>query len=147
MGSEAERQRRWLLTVYICWRRSPGDCRSRTSAERARDRRSSPVERCHRPPPYSRRVAWRTHGIAWPPASEFELGRPHKSPARTIYMQASARQESPTTTSPFKNSPDSVIGSTNVSEKSIGCYRPVFLRKPSSGGTHCRCLRRRRFFL
>lgn len=57
-----------------------------------------------------------------------------------------ARRESPTTTSPFKNSPDSVIGSTNVSEKSIGCYRPVFLRKPSSGGTHCRCLRRRRSF-
>ena len=52
----------------------------------------------------------------------------------------------PTTTSPFKNSPNSVIGSTDVSEKSIECYRPVFLWKLCSRA-HCRCLRRRRAFL
>lgn len=65
----------------------------------------------------------------------------HRTPARTLHVGQHLPCKNPTTTSPFKNSPNSVIGSTNVSEKSIACYRPVFLLKPCSGA-RCRCLRR-----
>lgn len=145
-----------LLTVYIYLRRSRGDYRIRRRVVRARDRwHQIPVYRYrHRPLPYSHQAVWRTPGKAWPPASEIRPSRLAPSlkclgkskPARTLHVGHHLPYKNPTTTSPFKNSSNSVIGSTNVSEKSIECYRPVFLLKPCSGA-HCRCLRRRRFFL
>lgn len=90
-----------------------------------------------------KRVATCIGESAVAPSSHW-LGK--STPARTLHIDTHFLYKNPTTTSPFKNSPDSVIGSVNVSEKSIECYRPVFLWKLCSGA-HCRYHRRRRSLL